>query len=199
MMWTEKAISEDLGSSFWQMQISYEGKLRVVDLNSAIRPPTNAPAPRWTQDELEQLVLMKRRGFSNLEISAELNRDMNGISQKWSQRDKWKDGVFIPRSEVLTMADITRAVCNVFGVNKIDFASERRAKKVTEARQVFYWIARNYTPCSLPRIGDTAGGKDHSTVIYGIAKVDEQMDRFRSAIELCLFDLGLTEKTSVAA
>lgn len=195
--WTEAAIKADLGNSFFRMETDTNGIPRVVDINAeGVR---STPQVLWTNEEMEQLVILKRRGLSTFQIAEIMDRDVGSINHKWRRRAVWKESAFVPRQEVVTLADIARTVCGVCDVDKVDFMSERRFKKAVEARQLFYWLARQYTKNSLPLIGQYVGDRDHSTVIHGIKKIDAQMDRFRSQIDLCLFDLGLTEPNQEAA
>ena len=62
----------------------------------------------------------------------------------------------------------------------------RRAPVCSEARWVAAWLIRKHTKLSTPEIGRRLGGRDHSTILYGLGKVDEDLasggDRFGAAI-----------------
>ncbi len=67
-----------------------------------------------------------------------------------------------------TVADILEAVARHHGLSKNMLRSERRMRQVSYARhEVSYWAARLST-LSLPSIGNHMGGRDHTTVLYGI-------------------------------
>jgi chromosomal replication initiator protein len=51
--------------------------------------------------------------------------------------------------------------------------SARRARAVARPRQVAMYLAKQLTPRSLPEIGRKFGGRDHTTVIYAIRKIEE--------------------------
>ena len=51
--------------------------------------------------------------------------------------------------------------------------SARRARAVARPRQVAMYLAKQLTPRSLPEIGRKFGGRDHTTVMYAIRKVEE--------------------------
>lgn len=64
---------------------------------------------------------------------------------------------------------IVQRICRVFRVTMIDLRSPRRDERSVLARQaVFYW-ARRLTMMSLPQIGRLMGGRDHTTVLYGVS------------------------------
>ena len=65
-------------------------------------------------------------------------------------------------------------------------ASKRRTKDITVPRQVAMYLIKETLGISLSRIGEYFGGRDHSTVIHSIKKVEEEMERdpaFRSLVE----------------
>jgi hypothetical protein len=82
-----------------------------------------------------------------------------------------------------TLHQIASAVCRVLQVSPRDFHSPRRFRHVTRARQIYFWIARNRTSRSLPEIGRRCGGKDHSTVMHGIHKIDGDFAAFSADID----------------
>jgi chromosomal replication initiator protein len=53
--------------------------------------------------------------------------------------------------------------------------SERRARAVARPRQVAMFLAKQLTQRSLPEIGRKFGGRDHTTVLHAVKKVEELM------------------------
>jgi chromosomal replication initiator protein len=51
--------------------------------------------------------------------------------------------------------------------------SARRARAVARPRQVAMWLSKQLTTRSLPEIGRKFGGRDHTTVIHAVRKIDE--------------------------
>ncbi len=70
------------------------------------------------------------------------------------------------------LADIQRAVCEVFGVEPASLKSGSKARVTTQPRMVAMWLARKYTRSALTEIGDYFGRRSHSTVISAQQKVD---------------------------
>lgn len=62
------------------------------------------------------------------------------------------------------LADIQRAVCQVFGVESSSLKSPQRTRRTSEPRMLAMWLARRYTRAALSEIGDFFGGRSHSTV-----------------------------------
>jgi len=56
-----------------------------------------------------------------------------------------------------------------------DMVSSRRPQKVYNARHEYFYRARCETSASLPQIGRACGGKDHTTVLYGIERHKQRM------------------------
>jgi hypothetical protein len=202
-MWTEVDIAQELDGHFWTYRVSDAGKPAVVDIlkkkewNPQFREDGSTAAP-WTDADIKILTLMKRAGQNSLVIAAALGRSHTAINQMWSKRDQWASRVFARREVEPTMREIASAVCDVWKIGELDLMSDRRTTPLAEARQVFYWICKNYTSRPTTQIGAFAR-RDHSTVIHGIQKIDQQISKFRPKLEACLVALDLEFKTEKAA
>jgi hypothetical protein len=75
----------------------------------------------------------------------------------------------------ITVAEIAKQTAERYGVTVNEIKSARRGHRLVCARQEAMWRARNETSHSLPCIGRFLGGKDHTTVIYGIRKHEERI------------------------
>lgn len=95
------------------------------------------------------------------------------------------------------LGDIARVVCEVFGVTRLELASVRRNHNLVDARQVFCWLAKTYTSHSYPLIGSWCG-RDHTTVMYAVGKIDRRMGEYRSKIDECLSRLGVSQQQEAA-
>lgn len=76
-----------------------------------------------------------------------------------------------PRS--VTCFDVMMAVSGYYGVSEDDLRGPRRSRNVTVPRQMTMYLSRKLTEASLPKIGEMLGGRDHSTVLHGCAKIEE--------------------------
>ncbi len=88
-------------------------------------------------------------------------------------------GMLAPQREEktrLTPEDISRAVAAEWGVEPAQLASKRRTKDLTVPRQVAMYLIRELLEVPLVKIGAVFGGRDHSTVIHSIRKVETALE-----------------------
>ena len=79
----------------------------------------------------------------------------------------------------VTIDEIQRAVSAHFELKPLDLVSARRARVVARPRQIAMYLAKRLTTRSLPEIGRKFGGRDHSTVIHAVRRVEELRDSDR--------------------
>jgi chromosomal replication initiator protein len=73
----------------------------------------------------------------------------------------------------VTIEEIQKRVAEHFNIRISDMHSARRARSVARPRQVAMYLAKQLTSRSLPEIGRKFGGRDHTTVMHAVKKVDE--------------------------
>ena len=73
---------------------------------------------------------------------------------------------------VVRLADIERAVCDLFGVSDDDLKGARRTRSVSQPRMLAMFLARRHTQAAYKEIGDFFGGRNHSTVVAAEKKID---------------------------
>jgi chromosomal replication initiator protein len=83
----------------------------------------------------------------------------------------------------VTIDDIQRRVAEYYNLRLSDLLSARRARAVARPRQVAMFLAKQLTSRSLPEIGRKFGGRDHTTVMHAVKRVDD----------LCQTDSNLSE------
>jgi chromosomal replication initiator protein len=82
---------------------------------------------------------------------------------------------FIQDKEALiTIDSIQKKVSSYFNLKPKDLRSKRRLKQLVVPRQIGMYLARKLTNSSLIEIGEKFGGKDHSTVIHSLKKIEEK-------------------------
>lgn len=77
--------------------------------------------------------------------------------------------------KVITIDYVQYAVANYFNIDQNDFKIQRKTSDIAFPRQIAMYLCKQLTGLSLKEIGKEFGGKDHSTVIYAIKKVEEEM------------------------
>lgn len=82
----------------------------------------------------------------------------------------------VARQESLSMADILSVVARHYNVSEEDLLGRSRRKEIAQARQMVMYLAREETSTSLPQIGQALGGRDHTTVLYGSAKISSRIE-----------------------
>jgi chromosomal replication initiator protein len=100
-------------------------------------------------------------------------------------RDVLKD-ILIERNRELSVEEILKKVSLHFNIKVSDIKSAKRLKAVVLPRQIAMYISRQLTSSSYPEIGDRFGGKDHSTIIHAIRKIEKLMEedfQLKSTIE----------------
>lgn len=75
----------------------------------------------------------------------------------------------------ITIDEIQRKVADHYNIRLTDMHSARRARQVARPRQVAMYLAKQLTARSLPEIGRKFGGRDHTTVMHAVRKVEELM------------------------
>ena len=149
----------------------------ILDRKLAALPDTHVPA--------EVLDLLADRMHANIrELEGALNRviayahltgsaiDLEfavatlGDSLRGSQRR-------------VTIDEIQKLVSRHFDLTPLDLVSARRARAIARPRQIAMYLAKRLTTRSLPEIGRKFGGRDHSTVIHAVRRIEELRDQDR--------------------
>jgi chromosomal replication initiator protein len=73
----------------------------------------------------------------------------------------------------ITIEEIQKRVAEHYRLRMADMLSARRARAVARPRQVAMYLAKQLTPRSLPEIGRKFGGRDHTTVMHAIRRIEE--------------------------
>ena len=89
---------------------------------------------------------------------------------------------------------IQRIVAEYFQISVEDIKSKKRAANITFPRQIAMYLCRNVTDESFPKIGMEFGGKDHSTVMHSVEKIEKEMKNnkeLEKIIEKLKGDIGV--------
>ena len=83
------------------------------------------------------------------------------------------------RQRRVTIEQIQKLVSEHFELKPLDMVSARRARAVARPRQIAMYLAKRLTTRSLPEIGRKFGGRDHSTVIHAVRRIEALRDSDR--------------------
>ena len=93
-------------------------------------------------------------------------REMNVDLAQEVLAELWGD-----EERIITIDQVQRKVCELFGVKPSDLKAKTRTKTVAFPRQIAMYLARKLTHASLAEVGRAFGGKDHTTVLHAVAKI----------------------------
>jgi len=88
--------------------------------------------------------------------------------------------------KIITIDQIQRRVCDFFGLKLSDLKAKNRTKAIAFPRQVAMYLSRQMTHSSLSEIGRAFGGKDHTTVLHAVDKIQtllQEDPKFRKTID----------------
>ena len=70
---------------------------------------------------------------------------------------------------------IQKTVSDYYKIKVAEFFSKKRTRAIARPRQVAMWLCREVTSHSFPEIGDAFGGRDHTTVMYAVKKIEKKL------------------------
>jgi chromosomal replication initiator protein len=83
----------------------------------------------------------------------------------------------VPQRVPCAPAGVVRIVAEHFSLRVEDLTGRKRTKEIANARQIAMYLLREENDLSLPAIGEQLGGRDHSTVRYGVEQVAKELER----------------------
>lgn len=75
----------------------------------------------------------------------------------------------------VTMDEIIKKACEYYKLRQSDMMSPNRTRTIARPRQMAMYLCKKYTTKSLPEIGRKFGGRDHTTILHGVRKIEELM------------------------
>src|SRR5215831_18128130 len=100
--------------------------------------------------------------LSGREMSIELAQDV--LAELWGDEDR-----------IITIEHIQRKAAEFFSIKLSDMRAKNRTKAVAFPRQVAMYLSRQLTHASLSDIGRSFGGKDHTTVLHAVSKLQSMI------------------------
>lgn len=75
------------------------------------------------------------------------------------------------RPKTITIEHIQRTVASFYSLDPAMFKDKKRTRAIAFPRQIAMYLCRELTDCSLPKIGEEFGGRDHTTVLHACEKI----------------------------
>lgn len=91
--------------------------------------------------------------------------------------EKALQDIINPENEPVTMDRIKSVVAEYFNLDPAELSSKKRDQKIVFPRQIAMYLIRKYTDASFPQIGDYFGGRDHTTVMHAVTKIEESYNK----------------------
>ena len=92
-------------------------------------------------------------------------------SSRTLAREALKDLLSIQNRQI-SVENIQKTVADFYKIKVADMYSKKRPASIARPRQIAMYIAKEMTQKSLPEIGELFGGRDHTTVLHAVRKID---------------------------
>jgi chromosomal replication initiator protein len=92
------------------------------------------------------------------------------------QAKKILSGMVNSKKKVLSLKKIASSVAEFYNISEADLVKQSRRKEYVNPRQIAMYLARKEMKSSFPAIGEYFGGRDHTTVMHGVEKVEKLVD-----------------------
>ena len=77
----------------------------------------------------------------------------------------------------ISIATIQKQVADFYNITQGDILGKKRVKQIVMPRQIAMYLSRELTDSSLPKIGNEFGGKEHTTVLHAIDKIEAELKK----------------------
>lgn len=159
-----------------------EFELRLAILQARIASAVRRDASFGLSDDIVEFIAQRIQGGG---------RELDGaLKRVWAHQQLVQAPITIELAELairdlihavknrrISIDDILREIGRHFSVAKSDLLSPRRARSIVRPRQIGMYLAKQLTTRSLPEIGRRFGGRDHSTVLHAIRKINDLMEK----------------------
>ncbi len=152
----------------------YELRKRMLDRLIVRRRETGSPLtiPQNARDHLAARINATPRDLEGAFNQVVAQSEFLGMPITLETvKETLSDGRYIA-GQRLTVDRIQRAVADAFDITLNDMVSKRRTRSVARPRQVAMYLCKKMTKRSLPDIGRRFGGRDHTTVMHAVKRIE---------------------------
>lgn len=89
--------------------------------------------------------------------------------------DNTIESILVKNTKIMTSKLIMQVVAKFFNIKVTDLTSDKRSTTIAFPRQIAMYLCRKLTSESFPKIGTEFGGKDHSTVMHSVEKIEQEI------------------------
>ena len=157
-----------------------ETRIAILKMNAEYR---GVKIPPEVIDYIARQVTSNIRELEGALVRVILYTSMNQIELNRQTVAAALSDVYAPSELNLTMDEILKATAFAFEVEAGDLRSKGRRHELVVPRQVAMYLMREFTSHSYPEIGQFFSGRDHSTVVYAVQKITEQVVKDRDLEE----------------
>jgi len=83
----------------------------------------------------------------------------------------------LARPNPISVEQIMQVVAEFYGIESSALRGQSRSKELVRSRHIAMFLAREQADASLPQIGSAMGGRDHTTILYGVNKITEEIEQ----------------------
>ncbi len=157
-----------------------ETRIAILKMNAEYR---GVKIPPEVIDYIARQVTSNIRELEGALVRVILYTSMNQIELNRQTVAAALSDVYAPSELNLTMDEILKATAFTYEVEAGDLRSKGRRHELVVPRQVAMYLMRELTSHSYPEIGQFFSGRDHSTVVYAVQKITEQLAKDRDLEE----------------
>lgn len=150
-----------------------ETRIAILKMNAEYR---NMRVPEEVLEYIAKQVTSNIRELEGALMRVIAYASLNGVELTKPVAGRALSDVFTARETSYAPEQIILTTADYYGLTPDDLRSSGRRKEVVMPRQIAMYMVRELTNASLPEIGQLFGGRDHTTVLYAIQKVQEMVD-----------------------
>lgn len=150
-----------------------ETRMAILSKNAEYR---GVKVPHEVIDYIARNVTSNIRELEGALMRAIVYASLNQLPLNRQNVAKALSDVFAPAEKAVTMPDIVKVTAERFQVAVDDVRGKGRRQEIVVPRQVAMYLIRQLTSHSFPEIGQYFSGRDHSTVIYAVDRVNQALE-----------------------
>ena len=171
----------------------YETRMAILKNKAEMDHLTGIPEEvfRYIAENITNNVRELEGALNKISIFSKLMNEKVTLERA---KESLKDIINKNNTIAITPDLIIDVVSEHLNISANDIRSTKRNQDIATARQIVMYICRTYTVMSLQSIGKAVGGKDHTTVINGIKRVEDKMKKdasFKNTIDTIVKKLNL--------